>query len=117
MLRCNLENVRVYRNDLSLQKQLEPQKKRYSSFTCPDLVEAHKQNAVRDFPTNAHQLQQLFPSIGGAHTAEAMKPLFRTVVPFCRYTLCVHEHLRGLLDEVGAVAEAKRAERSCNIRR
>jgi hypothetical protein len=46
-----------------------------------------------------------------------MKPLFWTIDLFCRYAVYVHEHLRGLLDEVGAVAEAKRAECSCNIRR
>ena len=32
-------------------------------------VEAHEQNAVYDFPTDAHQLQRLFPSVGSAHSA------------------------------------------------
>jgi hypothetical protein len=117
MLHCNLENVRIHRDDLSLQRQLEPRKKKYPSFTYPDLVEAHEQDAVCNFPPDAHQLQQLFPSVGGAYTAEATKPLFRAIVPFCRYAVYVHEHLRGLLDKVGTVAEAKRAECGGNIRR
>jgi hypothetical protein len=88
-----------------------------SSFTSPYLVEAHKQDAVCNVPPDAHQLQKLLPSVGGAHTAEAMKPLFRAIVSFCRYAVYVHEHLCGLLDEVGTVAEVKRAECCSNIRR
>jgi hypothetical protein len=98
-------------------KAIRTADKRYSSFTCPDLVEAHEQDAVCNFPPDAHQLQKLLPSVGGAHIAEAMKPVFRAIVPFCRYAVCVHEQLRGFLDEVGAVAEANGAECSCNIRR